>query len=291
MPPRLAHKKSRRGCHRCKIRKVKCDELHPTCTACQRHRVKCIWPDDQSPAKTSSPHRSLEVVTNNNHTHASPVAAHAIASPYDTDVAEGFDPDDSRLIDLHLLHYYLTIDSQQLPIWHETPEMAQIWNIHCVNFGLRHTFLLHAILAIAALHGALVRPDPNRASAQALFRLKGTKHDSSTSGLKPFDQGEYAKAHRYYLNLASRGLREEIGHINGSNAEPIALTSILLSIVSQNLLPATEAAYEPPVQWFSLAQSLVPVFTTARVLVPDTSIVEAIVSLADIVPSRPPSNI
>src|SRR5271154_5678303 len=43
MPPRLAHKKSRRGCQRCKARKVKCDELQPNCSACQRHGVPCTY--------------------------------------------------------------------------------------------------------------------------------------------------------------------------------------------------------------------------------------------------------
>ncbi|RSL97034.1 hypothetical protein CEP52_011152 [Fusarium oligoseptatum] len=37
---RLGYKKSRKGCLRCKQRRVKCDEKVP-CTACCRHRVPC----------------------------------------------------------------------------------------------------------------------------------------------------------------------------------------------------------------------------------------------------------
>ncbi|KAF4122522.1 Fungal Zn(2)-Cys(6) binuclear cluster domain [Geosmithia morbida] len=41
MPPRRSHKKSRAGCRRCKIRKIKCDEVHPRCGNCHRHGVVC----------------------------------------------------------------------------------------------------------------------------------------------------------------------------------------------------------------------------------------------------------
>ncbi|KAI8951374.1 hypothetical protein F4801DRAFT_545323 [Xylaria longipes] len=42
--PRLYHKKSRTGCLRCKQRRVKCDELHPSCSSCSRHLVECVYP-------------------------------------------------------------------------------------------------------------------------------------------------------------------------------------------------------------------------------------------------------
>ncbi|KAI1199518.1 hypothetical protein F5X97DRAFT_117190 [Nemania serpens] len=41
--PRLYHKKSRTGCLRCKQRRVKCDELHPSCSSCSRHMVECVY--------------------------------------------------------------------------------------------------------------------------------------------------------------------------------------------------------------------------------------------------------
>jgi hypothetical protein len=41
MPPRRSHKKSRAGCKRCKLRKIKCDEVHPRCGNCLKHGVPC----------------------------------------------------------------------------------------------------------------------------------------------------------------------------------------------------------------------------------------------------------
>ncbi|KAH9909997.1 hypothetical protein F4778DRAFT_789342 [Xylariomycetidae sp. FL2044] len=42
--PRLYHKKSRTGCLRCKQRRVKCDEVRPSCGSCTRHVVDCVYP-------------------------------------------------------------------------------------------------------------------------------------------------------------------------------------------------------------------------------------------------------
>ncbi|KAK6952253.1 hypothetical protein Daesc_006788 [Daldinia eschscholtzii] len=41
--PRLYHKKSRTGCTRCKQRRVKCDEIRPSCGSCSRHAVECVY--------------------------------------------------------------------------------------------------------------------------------------------------------------------------------------------------------------------------------------------------------
>ncbi|BCS03226.1 Zn(II)2Cys6 transcription factor domain-containing protein [Aspergillus luchuensis] len=43
MPPRLNHRKSTRGCRRCKARKVKCSETRPKCQHCNRHNLPCEY--------------------------------------------------------------------------------------------------------------------------------------------------------------------------------------------------------------------------------------------------------
>ena len=40
---RKGHKKSRLGCHNCKIRKVKCDETKPECRRCEIYGVRCAY--------------------------------------------------------------------------------------------------------------------------------------------------------------------------------------------------------------------------------------------------------
>ncbi|KAI1811470.1 hypothetical protein GGS20DRAFT_104795 [Poronia punctata] len=59
MPPRRSHKKSRAGCRRCKVRKIKCDEVHPRCGNCSKHGVSCDFEhpnirDQHTPAPSST---------------------------------------------------------------------------------------------------------------------------------------------------------------------------------------------------------------------------------------------
>jgi hypothetical protein len=82
---RRAHKKSRRGCSSCKLRRVKCDEKRPACHKCRDFGVTCIYdgkisalsfagessfslndlstPNEQSPssATANTKNRSLDV--------------------------------------------------------------------------------------------------------------------------------------------------------------------------------------------------------------------------------------
>ncbi|KAK3401296.1 hypothetical protein B0T20DRAFT_491757 [Sordaria brevicollis] len=55
--PRLGHKKSRYGCQKCKLRRVKCDEAKPACKECRKHDVPCIYQHLQlgGPTSSSSP--------------------------------------------------------------------------------------------------------------------------------------------------------------------------------------------------------------------------------------------
>ncbi|KAH6679281.1 hypothetical protein B0J14DRAFT_294282 [Halenospora varia] len=43
MSTRRPHTKSRWGCKRCKVRRMKCDEVHPTCGACVKASVQCDY--------------------------------------------------------------------------------------------------------------------------------------------------------------------------------------------------------------------------------------------------------
>ncbi|EDO65360.2 hypothetical protein GE21DRAFT_9607 [Neurospora crassa] len=57
--PRLGYTKSRNGCARCKLRRVKCDEVKPSCRACLRHGVICRYKSSgQTEASGSTPEPS-----------------------------------------------------------------------------------------------------------------------------------------------------------------------------------------------------------------------------------------
>ena len=48
---RKGHKKSKLGCHNCKIRKVKCDENKPECRRCEIYGVRCVYDYELAPKK------------------------------------------------------------------------------------------------------------------------------------------------------------------------------------------------------------------------------------------------
>lgn len=50
---RRGHFKSRLGCFNCKRRRVKCNELRPSCTPCARLKLGCSYPTASAPATTS----------------------------------------------------------------------------------------------------------------------------------------------------------------------------------------------------------------------------------------------
>ncbi|KAI1739499.1 hypothetical protein F4680DRAFT_137517 [Xylaria scruposa] len=79
MPPRRSHKKSRAGCRRCKVRKIKCDEVHPRCGNCSKHGVSCDFEhpsvrDTHTPKPTTTPARDA----------APPTIAITITTPVET---------------------------------------------------------------------------------------------------------------------------------------------------------------------------------------------------------------
>ncbi|KAF9884580.1 hypothetical protein FE257_001464 [Aspergillus nanangensis] len=53
---------SKTGCLTCRRRKKKCDERHPTCTACHRNALDCVWPTAETAARPRRPRRRQIVV-------------------------------------------------------------------------------------------------------------------------------------------------------------------------------------------------------------------------------------
>ncbi|KAF3064226.1 Caltractin [Daldinia childiae] len=84
--PRLYHKKSRTGCTRCKQRRVKCDEIRPSCGSCSRHAVECVYLTT-SQASSVATGRSTSATRHDSrpisHATASTASSSKLASTYD----------------------------------------------------------------------------------------------------------------------------------------------------------------------------------------------------------------
>ncbi|KAK0869723.1 hypothetical protein LTR87_013586 [Friedmanniomyces endolithicus] len=149
MAIRRFHQKSRGGCHRCKIRRVKCDETRPICRNCIRQSTECVYSEPGPRAPPISPQPDVQ---DNN-------------GLYDA-------------LDLLLMHRFATVTAPQL---FPSAQATHVWqNILPVS---AHTepLLMHGILALAGMD--LARMDGDAHSA---YRTRAFHHQQM--GLSIFQE-------------------------------------------------------------------------------------------------------
>ena len=142
MPSRQFHGKSRHGCRTCKKRKVRCDLGRPVCANCTRLSRECIYADQLDPAGGASPTETAAQLVR-------PPAPHSVA-----DSSEGWAP---TLIDLELMHYFTAHTSLATDEVHD-----YLWTVVIPKMGFQHPFLLHGILAVAAMQKRKQATEPER---------------------------------------------------------------------------------------------------------------------------------
>ncbi|KAK1754902.1 hypothetical protein QBC47DRAFT_423110 [Echria macrotheca] len=163
MPPRRSHKKSRAGCRRCKVRKIKCDEIHPRCSNCTKHGVACDFEHPEvlaelqtSAASPGTPGSSVDFRSPVNH--ASARAATPLTRAPATPTLSSATPAGQRLLELKLMHHYTVMTCKTFTF--TAPVTEDIWKITVPNLafaGSQH--LADAILAVAALHLRSMTPN------------------------------------------------------------------------------------------------------------------------------------
>lgn len=128
MPPRRFHQKSHHGCSACKRRKIKCDEARPQCGPCLKKQLACSLlggynPVLPPPSAAPPPNFPQGQLATNNYT--------------------------LPILELELLDQWHTVTAQELS---ESQEVQRVMREVIPKEGFTHTFLMHGLLAIAALH-------------------------------------------------------------------------------------------------------------------------------------------
>jgi len=124
----LGSRKSRKGCVRCKTRRVKCDEKAP-CTNCTRRAEHCSLSDAQSPSVASEPCERDESLPASQHEY---------------------------LQDMELwFHYNHSLELVNLG---HREDITQLWRDKIPMEALNHPFLLHGLLSLAAIWLCRARP-------------------------------------------------------------------------------------------------------------------------------------
>ncbi|PMD40734.1 hypothetical protein L207DRAFT_633708 [Hyaloscypha variabilis F] len=213
------HRKSRLGCKVCKARKIKCDEVRPTCGNCVRRfpnpEEECEFDFTHIPSKAprSIQRPSLHVCLASRPSHSSACT--------------------SSSTELRLFYHYATVTGHTLPLIEE-PCGVNVWtkSIPSIAFDCRHVYT--AVLGLAALH--LLSSTPNDVSLRAaLYQYLG---ESISIQREKFKAGEV---------------------INNKNSPSIFATSMLLQTHAKSRavsLATGHETYTPPLEWFHFHSGL-----------------------------------
>ncbi|KAM6507180.1 hypothetical protein FALCPG4_018562 [Fusarium falciforme] len=157
-PGRKPHRKSRNGCLDCRRRRVKCGEERPSCRVCVRRNVRCEYPDQARNASASvsalsDSHVPLGLIRS-----YSPASAPTPTTSPLFGLAD-VTTDTFTQTDLRLLHHWTVSTSIDLC---RCSELRHMWQTILPQIGFKHSFVLHALLGLAALHIAHQEPSERK---------------------------------------------------------------------------------------------------------------------------------
>ncbi|KAH7186378.1 hypothetical protein BKA60DRAFT_613683 [Fusarium oxysporum] len=154
---RRPHRKSRRGCRECKRRKVKCDEIRPSCFNCTRYHVLCVYgvDDRQQDNVWSPPGQTTQCNALDCASAESEPINHLSAGTLLPDSTDTLRLGQSWKRDLELMHHYCTVTSNTMACQESA---RHVWRVIFPQEGYMHEYLMHGILSLAALHKAFLIP-------------------------------------------------------------------------------------------------------------------------------------
>ncbi|KAJ5581704.1 hypothetical protein N7535_000324 [Penicillium sp. DV-2018c] len=218
MGPRRSHRKSRNGCPQCKARRLKvryicplsftvtiltprliqCDERYP-CTNCTKHAIQCSYVERAISTPAETPAARSELLTPSYVPPSSGLSSYPATPAANSDTVEQTGPrpgtrsgllqflsdssdetpvlnTDDWVSDLELMHHYCTVTCNTLSIREDS---RHVWRVVLPIEGYSNKYLMHGILALAALHRAWLYP------AQKEKHTKASAYHQA-AGLKEF---------------------------------------------------------------------------------------------------------
>ncbi|KAG9255161.1 uncharacterized protein F5Z01DRAFT_77567 [Emericellopsis atlantica] len=275
MPPRRSHKKSRAGCRRCKVRKIKCDEVHPRCGNCTKHGVVCDFEsnevaDDLASVSTPAAPSPLPPTPAASYARANPqpprrspprppsVTPRLVFNQPPTPKVSSVTAQVSRLMELRLMHQYTNVTSKTLLT--SSPVTEDIWQRAVPQMAFEgRTYLADAILSVAALH----------LRSQA-----------------PEDKSLIRATHAYTASTLAEYCASLEKGITSDNAESLFLTASLIAFqsVASRIFAKDDAEpddpnarYALPLPWFHSFQGVKTVVATSWQWIRNSNIVKSVI--------------
>lgn len=193
---RRSHKKSRKGCHECKKRHVKCDETRPSCVSCETASIRCSFKHEAPSARTTRRGSSTPAAAQ--YPPAQPTPQYqfrgtGLPSPFShnhdsqqTPPRSPFEPGtlttdefDLNMTHLQLLHHFSTHTVLSFRSSQQPHPLATV----LVRAALSEPYLLSVLLAFSALHRSAIQPE-----ARAFYQNQA--HGLQTRALSLFNKNE-----------------------------------------------------------------------------------------------------
>ncbi|KAG9231830.1 hypothetical protein BJ875DRAFT_506427 [Amylocarpus encephaloides] len=240
------HSQPRGGCRRCEHRRVKCNESRPACSSCIRCNEPCEYFDE--PSRNIRHNHKGSPSTRNNST--SPLQSSHSRSFGDFTLTVSHESTERHLLEMRLLHHFVTSTVQNKFLSPHDQSTTDMWLHLTPSLAFDHPFLMYAMLSVSALHIAKTQP--------GAVEMRNT--------------------HRVYFDAALNQHRNAVQNLSVENAEAICLSAVLISVPSLALLEDVEASpYSPPIYFFDLFASSVPVFASVFSFLPEKSGVRVII--------------
>ncbi|KAF2828114.1 hypothetical protein CC86DRAFT_381072 [Ophiobolus disseminans] len=170
---RKPHKKSRNGCLPCKGRHVKCDEQKPNCANCVKQGTPCEYRPSKSREGSNSSPVPIATLT--------PLSTEGtvldLSPPVLPSISHHPDPLPLNISQLRLLHHYTTVTAGTLA---HNADSEAIFTKNLVQTAFSYPFLLHAVLALSALH--LTRIEGPSSSLHTEYCLLADRHHDAALG-------------------------------------------------------------------------------------------------------------
>ncbi|KAF2805475.1 uncharacterized protein BDZ99DRAFT_480195 [Mytilinidion resinicola] len=231
--PRKSHTKSRRGCRRCKQRKIKCDEVHPECGNCVKHSVPCDF--KTSGAVTVPVPASKRAISRLTVSKSDAAPSSSSTSPIQpslhlldptTCATRSQIPDWShldRMLELRIFHHYT---STAYGRHYRIPIAQELWTVLIPTLAFEQPCLMDSVLACSALHMRIQTPQDS-ALTQASHRYM-------------------ARSIRTYLEALRGGITKQ-------NFDTLYLTAMFIAFhtfLNRRFEPQNATTDNMAVEWF-----------------------------------------
>ncbi|GFF91472.1 hypothetical protein IFM53868_06518 [Aspergillus udagawae] len=266
---RARHSKSRKGCFTCKGRRVKCDEIKPTCGACALRGEPCDWPAETGSQGHDTPGRSQAGSDRTGRAQARRDQPKSGPSPHalqfdigaSDPAGRGWTPRPGQLnmVDLQLHAHFMLHTSKHMSL---NPRRQRIWETVVPRFAMRNEALMHLLLALVGLDYA--------SDWTADQQPPGVSPDMESQPSPAIgDPGHDHTLDAAYLQIIvehhQRGLeafRTELANLSSANLNLVFAGSMMLvafalaSLRIRNLSDAHSQPGQPRLDWIFLIQGL-----------------------------------